>query len=321
MHPDAPSGCTALSRAHTISKSGALGAVTEDGHVMALAPDLMNMAQELPRHDARSVGVNEASTFFGFCNAHDSVFAPIDKPFAASREAAFLLHYRAMCFKLYKKRLSVGLHKAMAARMRGDSVRYSQDLGKQFYREGTQGTQQGIRDLEVEKVALDEELRAKNWSACRYVAFHLDGAPPVVCAGAFAPEWDLAGLRLQDISEPAPMQIASLSLVGNGALGVCVIAWRGDRPACAKLAQSLIEVPLSAEAEVLVRLVFQMVENVFCAPTWWEALSQGQRGEVLQRVRDLQVYASFARTGLPIPTGVSVTGVTAEMGPNKGDQP
>ena len=146
MHPGAPSGCSpSPSKAHTISRAAALSPIAEKGHVVTLLPDLSSLVREKPRLDARTIGINDASTFLGFCGAHDSqLFAPIDQQFTPSRHTALLLHYRALSMELHKKRAMISVLKAFAARVRGDASKYDQQVGATAYREATRWTQEGI---------------------------------------------------------------------------------------------------------------------------------------------------------------------------------
>jgi hypothetical protein len=49
-------------------------------------------------------GIGNASTFPGFCNAHDAIFGPAEqKTVTLGREVVFLLSYRAIVYEKFLK--------------------------------------------------------------------------------------------------------------------------------------------------------------------------------------------------------------------------
>lgn len=105
FHPAAGGGScsTTTAKAHTVQKS-ILRQIETEGHVYQLLPPLGEAGKQIP--SLSRVGINQASTFTGFCTRHDdALFAPVEKaPLSYCREHAFLLTYRALCQELYKKR-------------------------------------------------------------------------------------------------------------------------------------------------------------------------------------------------------------------------
>ena len=79
----------------TIQKEGGLRAIAEKGHVVSVKKGAFgigrNEGQIIPVPD----GIGNASTFPGFCNAHDAIFGSAEqKTVTLGREVAFLLSYR-----------------------------------------------------------------------------------------------------------------------------------------------------------------------------------------------------------------------------------
>lgn len=319
MHPDAPSGCSpSPSKAHTISRAAALSPIAEKGHVVTLLPDLFGVVRERPGLDARTIGINDASTFLGFCGAHDSqLFAPIDQQFSPSRHTALLLHYRALCMELHKKRAMISVFKAFVARVRGDASKYDQQVGATAYREATRWTQEGIADMEAEKAELDALVARGDYSGMRFVALEFDRFLPIASCGAFAPEWDLDGSPLQDIAstKPGEMAMASLNVLPNGSRGIAMLAWLGDRRPCAALARSMSRLSADDPADLITRLAFQAVENTFISPHWWRQLGNDQQADLMLRARSPQQYEEFARPGTSLPLGCKLISRTTDIEP------
>ncbi|MCR6502506.1 hypothetical protein MUO32_26105 [Shinella sp. CPCC 101442] len=94
--------CTnAAIRAHSVQKSTALSFIEEHGHVCGLK---LKVGNGEPVCEFEKVGRNNASTFTGFCNAHDTeIFLPVDtKPLdLGDAEQLFLIAYRSITRELH----------------------------------------------------------------------------------------------------------------------------------------------------------------------------------------------------------------------------
>ncbi|MBB3946982.1 hypothetical protein GGQ73_002946 [Rhizobium skierniewicense] len=88
-------------RAHSVQKSTALSFIEEDKHVYGLK---INFAGAKPVCEFERVGRNNASTFTGFCNRHDTeIFRPIDTKLLdlENAEQLFLIAYRSLTRELH----------------------------------------------------------------------------------------------------------------------------------------------------------------------------------------------------------------------------
>jgi hypothetical protein len=88
-------------RAHSIQNGQTIALLEQDNHVIAWQPRFSPAGPDIA---LRRIGRNEASTFAGFCNLHDTeLFRPLDtKPLdGADREQLFLLAYRGITCELH----------------------------------------------------------------------------------------------------------------------------------------------------------------------------------------------------------------------------
>jgi hypothetical protein len=88
-------------RAHSIQNRQTIALLEQDNHVLAWQP---RFSQAGPDIALRRIGRNDASTFAGFCNRHDTeLFRPLDaKPLdGADPEQLFLLAYRGITCELH----------------------------------------------------------------------------------------------------------------------------------------------------------------------------------------------------------------------------
>ena len=94
-------------RAHSIQNRSTIELLEESNHVMAWQPRFSKAGPEI---GLRPIGRNDASTFAGFCNKHDTdLFQPLDtKPLdITDREQLFLVAYRGITCELHAIMLGV----------------------------------------------------------------------------------------------------------------------------------------------------------------------------------------------------------------------
>jgi hypothetical protein len=88
-------------RAHSIQNRQTIALLEQDNHVLAWQP---RFSQAGPDIALRRIGRNDASTFAGFCNQHDTeLFRPLDTRAldGADRKQLFLLAYRGITCELH----------------------------------------------------------------------------------------------------------------------------------------------------------------------------------------------------------------------------
>ena len=143
--------------AHTISKSGSLKEISENGHVMGTKPSLSSLIKSEGKLTLEKVGINKASTFTGFCSVHDkNIFSPLeDQEINLSDKQLFLLAYRGFCRELFWKDQNKETASLMRQSDRGlDPMAQAmiQSIAGNF--DG--GVDLAIRDLELIKKAMDQ---------------------------------------------------------------------------------------------------------------------------------------------------------------------
>lgn len=96
--------------AHSIQNNGILSKLSVEDHVY-MQREIYNYPKSkvgimnLIERNIQRIGVNQATTFFGFCNTHDTeIFKPIESGvFTSSPQENFLFAYRAFAFEYYNK--------------------------------------------------------------------------------------------------------------------------------------------------------------------------------------------------------------------------
>lgn len=277
LHPEASlatcSTSTAI-RSHTVQRRGGLAAIAESGHVLSIKKGFAEIGKLDGNVVPVSIGVRDASTFPGFCSRHDTtMFQPIERPDAAlNAESIFLLSFRVIAYELAAKAA------ALADRSR---ARDESDRGFPFERQVMVQTllhyqYEGIRN------AMDRVTRWKNeysrahlsgdMSGFRFFGVTFDAVLPFVAAGAFLPEYDFDGNQVQALDDAAAEHLCVNVTVFNGKT-VAAFGWTGvENGPSTRFVASFAALSADRQADALLSLVFEHLENVYLRPSWWTSL-------------------------------------------------
>lgn len=289
LHPSAPAECGGkIVEAHTIQRGGGLERIARDGHVYAFKnpyPEIRETGQLMSPH---LVGIKRASTFTGFCARHDhDLFRPIETaPIVPSPEQAFLLAYRAFCREFFQKERVPAFLPVIREMDRGKDP-HAQQVIQGIASALQAGNAAGRRDGRHHKAMYDHALLTQDYSSVNFLSFELDQAPTVMCSGAYSPEYTFTGLRVQNLLRADhPSEVITVTLTATAEGGIGLLAWLGDQPAVAALADSLAALADRDIPDSLVRLVFETFDNMVASPVWWDALPDESRSRLLRRLNE-----------------------------------
>ncbi len=108
--------CDQMVAAHSIQKRGQLRMIAESGHVFRFSTDVSTLNKSSGVPSPKKTGVNDVSTFLGFCQTHDSQrFEKIDRyPLTPNHEEIALYAYRSLCREYFVKENAVDLTDSMS---------------------------------------------------------------------------------------------------------------------------------------------------------------------------------------------------------------
>jgi hypothetical protein len=233
----------------------------------------------------KRIGVNEASTFTGFCQRHDSeLFWPIEmKPFTASKEQLFLLAYRALSKEVYAKRFTLRMQTLLRKGDVGKKPIEQVLLQQQLYLPA-QLLRWSLRDLEANLKDYDEICLSRDFDRMSAYLVFADRILDFAVSGGVHPEFDFEGRILQDLATPERLEFLTYSALPFRNGGVIAFVWDSTRGgSCLRLMQTLDRLAEADIADALVRLTFEHFENTYADPRWWEGMSAFGRNHLLQR--------------------------------------
>lgn len=261
--------------AHSISRNAALTKIARDHQVYQIDGNPFTIAKAEGEPQLKLEYIRSATTFTGFCSAHDStLFRPIDQGgISPTREQAFLLHYRSLCRELYVKRPTLATNELLREADRGKSVRFQQ-MVQGFVTARGVSIKDALGQLEKDKATCDQMLTTRDFSTLQGAYVRFRKTPTLACAGYTQPTFDFAGGEIQDIADMStPFLSLSFTLLPDDTGGVAVFSWLPDADAvCRRFVESLMRLGDDRMSDALVLYIFDSFENFAAQPEWWESL-------------------------------------------------
>jgi hypothetical protein len=224
----------------------------------------------------------------GFCGAHDDqLFSPIEKsPLILSKESAFLLSFRAICYERFMKDAWLRVIEIQREADRGDPFNV-QCAKQQFLHIMRESTKQGLQGMKRLKAQYDTAFVNKNYDDFSFYGVTFSTTLPIVACGTFYPEFDFRGNPLQDLARGDFFYehvSFNLTIVRNRS--VAVLGWtRSTHSAAKQFIQSFQALPKETMANAAFFLVCEHLENIYFRPSWWEAQSEETKAHLIARFR------------------------------------
>ena len=184
-----------LIRAHSIQNNRILDRICVDNHVYRLEPIVENdFAVKL-----KKIGRNQASTFFGFCNDHDTkIFLPIEvKDYACTSQQDFLFAFRALTLETHMKKRQM------------DNVinifkEFPNKLLDPFFVRMYRVALSDYRDYENDFELLESSYIKNDFGLFNTFFHQLDYEVPFATCATFAIQHDLDGKEINEIHNIDP---------------------------------------------------------------------------------------------------------------------
>ncbi|MGI0120126.1 SEC-C domain-containing protein [Zooshikella sp. RANM57] len=273
--------------AHTISKSGSLKEISENGHVIGSKPSLSSLIKSDGILSLEKVGINKASTFTGFCSVHDKkIFSPLeDEAITLNDKQLFLLAYRGFCRELFHKEQNKETARLMKESDRG------QDQMFQAMIQGCAGTfdcgvDLALRDLGYIKKEMDSILLSEDYSKVNHCVFELNSPPKILVSAMITPEMDFQGNELQRLGlQDEIYEYIFFNCISYENKGCFVFSWlSSNEQYCNKFIESLLKLDNPQVADALVRFCYSFSENTWASPSWWDSLSEEGKASIGRRL-------------------------------------
>ena len=280
LHFDAGSKCTKVIKAHSIQKSGSLSLIADDGKVYTPSKNFGDIKRQKGRIAYTKQGINQVSTFRGFCEKHDNeLFEPIDNdPVIPTQEQIVLYAYRSICREICTKEISSSLFEGRVGQHKEHTVLHD------VFDTMRIATQFGLDNLINQKRKYDDSLRRGAFGNIRSVLFCSQQAPLIVFSGLFFPQFDFLGRQLQDLSDHnSVLDLLTFSFVPMDNGWGILFAWHSDSSKAGVSFMRSLATIVHDSGELgdhVFRLVVSNCENMAICPQWWESLTEHDKSEM-----------------------------------------
>ena len=128
-------------------------------------------------------------------------------------------------------------------------------------------------DLLALKQHLEQAIKTHAFDLQDHYVIHFQKTPTLLVSTNFIPLVTATGRTL----EVRPKDRLTLNIVPSPSGGYAVFSWSKDSPKNGSLfVKSLINLDSGRLTDVLIRLAFEVSDNVFYSPSWWRTLGRNQ---------------------------------------------
>lgn len=285
LHFDTGERCKEIISAHSIQRMGQLQHIAEYSHVYRMNGDISTLRKTNGSPAPKRIGIGKASTFLGFCKAHDNaLFEPIDNfPLRPTAEQVALYAYRSLCRECFVKENAMQVMKETKASSSMDGSK------REFMDAMLYGTALGVKGLQYHKNYYDDALRNNSFDEFRYICFVSESRCSLQLSGLLYPEFDYLGRPLNDLSDwSSPPGLLTAFTAPTGTGWCFTFAWHGSSDSiCVPFIQSLIECVARGDQleDLLLRFSLSTCENHAIRISWWDGLPEPGKKALLGKFR------------------------------------
>ncbi|MDG2951883.1 cytoplasmic protein [Exercitatus varius] len=277
---------------HTLSKSGTLKSIMDkENKVFGVNLAFNALVKNEGSFGVRKFGINEASTFLGFCSEHDkklfSVFE--DERIIPTKEQLCLLSYRGVCRELYTKENEVDTKLSHELTNMNEFKNSSIGL---YLRKSLEKRDTllsiGLSEIKKTYQELNDIITNHNFNSLEYFVIELSSPAHVLCSGAIVPDLDFNNKKLKDLSsESVSAEHLFFNVINYDNKGLCVFSWikKEETNYFYDFIKTLIQREHRIE-DNLVNFIFSYFENTFFSPTWWGKLTKAQQNEIERKIME-----------------------------------
>lgn len=284
LHPEAPHTCSKnIISAHSIQKALLKKFISVSGHVVQIKVSAhVEPVGMLAKPE--NVGINNATTFSGFCGKHDTeLFRPLEcAGFSFTRSQIALLGYRAVCRELYLKEAAIAAadsawsYCSVNPDIHGFPEKNERHQVMQIAQRNARINLTNAKNCYAEMLSNDSDLR--------YYAIEFSEPPVYFNSVSFLPEWDFEGTLLQDLRFIADYKPICFSAWTAGDRAAAIFCWHNSASRiCAPFIDSLRRTRSERLADLILSMAFEVSDNVVFRADWWEGLSENDRQLIVNR--------------------------------------
>lgn len=232
--------------------------------------------------DLKPIGKKEASTFFGFCDYHDTVlFSPIENfPFDGSPKHCFLHSYRAFAHSYHRKKEAI-----IALSKKSQYSGLLSLPGDGFVDIALEGNKMGLNDLSPIKEKLDMLIENESYRNVEYFTYTKKGLYPIACSSIITPITSYRNKPINWHMNPfQPYSFLMLTVLPDIESSIVILACFPEDKKALMLINELKNLKNSVREQAISSLMIAFAENTFLSPLLWKRLGHSGRSQLLKEL-------------------------------------
>jgi hypothetical protein len=270
MHPNSL-GCNSVIAAHTIQMKGTLDKISKNYHLFRVSQKINDFGKGFEK-----ISTNKASTFYGFCEKHDSIFHIFEnKDYDIhSIEQAFYIAYRTVCMELYNKQAALSAFSCKDLKNL---------LDKSYYEACFKGTSLGEEDSRKVKKLYDNSILTTDFKNFSYIAVLFESTIPIYGAGSCNSNNDFLQKQITSYTYPEYISASLISVkIQNTPKTLFLLHWPTSFKSAEICAKSLLSISDKDKPLAILNFMLLNIENCFFSADWIISLDDKQRNYILE---------------------------------------
>lgn len=289
LHPNKHECRLPIKKAHSLQRQGSLKCLEKivNGNAFLYSHSNRTINKKYGFLDLKPIGRKEASTFFGFCDFHDSeLFKSIENDTEITNIEnnihCFLHSYRSFSHSYHRKfeeyKLFTSQEKEVLDYLKST---YGSDLANII-----KGVELALEDFEIPKKRLDELLVNNEYEGLTYYCYEYPYKCNVACSGITTPSHFKNGkaLNLSSDSYTRHSDIFTTVLPFKDRTVIILAAFPDDNLAIQYL-EELNNIPYELEYQKYLSFhIINNLENVYISPNYYDAKNYKWRQSYCQLI-------------------------------------
>jgi len=270
-----------IKQAHSIQKNGKLSILESEVNKNKSLYTFTNFisSEKSVISELLPIGKGEASTFYGFCDYHDSfLFSEIEnKKFEFDNPKHLFLHsYRSFAHSYHKKREEYKLYDNIENSKLKNTVSQFRKQIMQF------GNKIAMKELNRSKEYLDQSIENENWESLEYVVYEKEGLFPIAVSSQLCPLVSYRNIPINNHLEfHIPFENLMLTFLPDIDSTVVIIAAFPNQSKAVKLIEELDSLNDLKLEYAITSLIIANCENTFFSPLFWNSLTKKEKRKLL----------------------------------------
>ena len=264
-----------IKQAHSIQRNGRLSIIESEvnGNNCIYTFTSHTTSEKYIIEDLVPIGKKEASTFFGFCDYHDStLFSPIENfKFNRSNKHLFLHSYRSFAHSYHRKLEDSKIYN----NPNSEFIKALPSFQVNWMKEGIE---MSVKDSKKHKQLLDIALDSKNYNYLEYLVYEKKGLYPFAVSSQMSPRVTYTNKPMNNHVDPnIPWSQPMITfLPDQDSTFVIIAAFPDDLNSIILINELKSLKPLDIE-KAITSLIIANCENTFFSPKVWNKLNSKQK--------------------------------------------